>query len=57
MGLEISFIRKATASKGRFIWIDEMQKEYKSVREALLAQIQLTPFDPKKSLRLVIDAA
>ena len=23
----------------------------------MLAQIQLTPFDPKKSLRLVIDAA
>ena len=50
--------RKATASKGRFIWSDEMQKEYEVVRETtMLEQIQLTPFDPNKSLRLVIDAA
>ena len=57
MALEIPLIRKATASKGRFIWSDEMQKEYESVRETMLEQIQLTPFDPNKSLRLVIDAA
>ena len=57
VALEISLIRKATASKGCFIWSDEMQKEYESVRETMLEQIQLTPFDPNKSLRLVIDAA
>ena len=34
-----------------------MQSEYESIRKAMLEQIQLTPFDPKKSLRLVIDAA
>ena len=32
IALEIPLIRKATASKGRFIWSDEMQKEYKVVR-------------------------
>ena len=57
VALEIPLIRKATASKGRFIWSDEMQKEYESVRETMLEQIRLTPFDPNKSLRLVIDAA
>ena len=50
-------IKKATVSKGYFIWSDEMQKEYEVVRETVLEQIQLTPFDPNKSLRLVIDAA
>ena len=34
-----------------------MQSEYESIRKAMLEQIQLTPFDPNKSLRLVIDAA
>ena len=57
IALEIPLIRKATASKGRFIWSDEMQKEYEVVRETMLGQIQLTPFDPNKSLRLVIYAA
>ena len=40
---EIPLIRKAIASKGRFIWTDEMQKEYEVVRETMLEQIQLTP--------------
>ena len=50
-------IKKATVSKGYFIWSDEMQKEYEVVRETMLEQIQLTPFDPNKYLRLVIDEA
>ena len=57
MAPEIPLIRKATASKGHFIWINEMQREYESIRKTMLEQIQLTPFDPNKSLRLVIDAA
>ena len=32
IALEIPLIKKATVSKGRFIWSDEMQKEYKVVR-------------------------
>ena len=57
MALEIPLIRKATASKSRFIWSDELQKEWEITRKIMLEQIQLTPFDLKKSLRLVIDAA
>ena len=34
-----------------------MQREWEITRKIMLEQIQLTPFDPKKSLRLVIDAA
>ena len=37
--------------------MDEMDREYNIVRETMLVQIQLTPFDPNKSLRLVIDGA
>ena len=57
VALEILIIRKATASEGIFIWTDEIQKEYEVERKIMLEQIQLTPFDPNKSLRLVIDAA
>ena len=31
IALEIPLINEATASKGRFIWLDEMQNEYKVV--------------------------
>ena len=34
-----------------------MQKEWEITRKIMLEQIQLTPFDPEKTLRLVIDAA
>ena len=57
IALEIPLIRKASVSKGRFIWTDDMLNEYEVVRETMLEQIQLTPFDLNKSLRLVIDAA
>ena len=33
------------------------KKEYQTVRKTMLSQIRLTPFDPNKSLRLVIDAS
>ena len=57
VNLEIPLIRKDTASKGKFMWNDEMEKEYETVRKTILSQIRLTPFDPNKSLRLVIDAS
>ena len=37
VALEIPLIRKATASKGRFIWSDEMQREYESIRKTMLS--------------------
>ena len=57
VNLEIPLIRKETASKGKFMWNDEMDKEYEKVRKTLLSQIRLTPYDPNKSLRLVIDTS
>ena len=57
VAMEIPLIRKATASKGKFIWINEMEKEYEVVRKIVFEQIQLTPFDLNKSLRLVIESA
>ena len=51
VALKIPLIIDATASKGRFIWPDELQKEYEVVRKIMLEQIKLTPIDPNKSLR------
>ena len=34
-----------------------MQREWEITRKTMLEQIQLTPFDPEKTLRLVIDAS
>ena len=48
VALEIPLIRKTTSVKGRFVWMDEMEREYNIARETMLAQIQLTPFDPNK---------
>ena len=56
-GTRDSSDKEATASKGRFVWSDEMQREWEVTRKIMLEQIQQTPFDPEKSLRLVIDAA
>ena len=55
--LEIPLLRKSTAAKGKCVWTDKMDQEYNKVRKTILEQIQLTPFDPNKSLRLVIDGA
>ena len=57
VALEIPMIRKTTASEGKFVWTDEMDREYEAVRKTMLEQIQLTPFEPNKSLILVIDGA
>ena len=55
--LENPSIRKSKASKWKFVWTDKMDQEYGIVRKTMLEQIQLTPFDSNKSLRLVIDGA
>ena len=46
VALEIPLIRKATAARGKFVWTDEMEREYNIVTDTMLAQTQLTPFDP-----------
>ena len=53
--LEIPLLRKATAGNGKFVWTDALEEEYKNVREIMVNQIRLSPYDPNKPLRLVID--
>ena len=56
--MEIPLIRKAAAAKGKFIWTDEMKREYVTVRQTILEQIiGLTPFDERERLRLIVDGA
>ena len=55
VALEIPLIRKGTVAKGKFIWTNEMEKEYNTVRNTILEQISLTPVDERKTLRLIID--
>ena len=57
VNLEIPLIRKETASKGKFIWNEDMDREYETVRKTLLSQVRLTPYDPNKSLCLAIDTS
>ena len=50
--LEIPLLRKATAGTGRFIWTEDLEKEYNNVREIMINQIRLSPYEPSKPLRL-----
>ena len=56
VALEIPLISKGTAAKGKFIWTNEMEKEYNTVRNTILEQISLTPVDERKTLRPIIDS-
>ena len=55
--LEIPLIRKATASKGKFIRTDELEREYVTVWKTMLEKICLTTYNPDETLRLIIDGA
>ena len=53
--MEIPLIRKATAAKEKFIWMDEQDREYVRVRKTMLEWIRSTPYNKNKTLRLIID--
>ena len=40
-------LRAATGTRGRFVWIEDMENEYQN----------LSPYNPEQKLRLVIDGA
>ena len=40
-----------------FVWMDEMEKECRIVKKTMLEQIRLKPYNPDKTLRLIIDGA
>ena len=55
--MKIPLIRKATASKGKFIWPDDLEREYIRVRTTIPEQISLTQYDENKTVRLILDGA
>ena len=55
--LNIPNLRKATAGMAKFTWTPILEAEFKSVKEIMSTQIRLSPYDPSKRLRLVIDGA
>ena len=55
--LAIPNLRKATAGSAKFVWTSLLTEEYEAVKKVMVTQIRITPFDPAKVLRLVIDGA
>ena len=53
--LSIPNLRKATAGASKFAWTQILEEEYEAVKEIVTNQIRLSPYDPDKKLRLVID--
>ena len=55
--LNLSRLRKACASKGKITWDKELEDEYNNCMEIMQTRIKLSPYDPSKKLRLIIDRA
>ena len=55
--LEILLFRKATAGTGKFVWTQDLEQEYINVKKIMCEQIRLSPYSPKKTSHLVMDAA
>ena len=53
--LHLSMLRKATASKEKIIWNDELEAEYNNAIDIMRTRIRLSPYDPTKRLRLIIN--
>lgn len=55
--MAIPMLRKASGGPSKVAWNEELEAEYQAVLVIMQQQIKLTPYDPKKKLRLVIDGA
>ena len=55
--LNLTMLRKATIGKGKIDWTEEHEAEYQNAMNVMKTRIMLTPYDPKKRLRLIIDEA
>ena len=55
--LNLSMLRKLTVSKGKVTWKDELEVEYQNAIDIMKTRIKLSPYDPTKRLRLIIDDA
>ena len=50
-------LRKAFVSRGKVTWNKEPEEENQNVMRIMQTIIRLSPYNPKKKLRLVIDSA
>ena len=55
--INIPMLRKATGSRLKVEWNEELEAEYQAGIKIMKNQIKLSPYDPTKKLRLVIDGA
>ena len=55
--LNLTMLRKATVGKGKIDWTKEHEAEYQNAMQVMKTRIKLSPYDPKKRLRLIIDGA
>ena len=55
--LNIPMLRKASGSRSKVTWNSELEAEYSAVLKIMQTQIKLSPYNPSKKLKLVIDGA
>ena len=56
--LNCKLLRAATgAGGGKFKWTEDMENEYNNIKQIMKKQLKLSPYDPSRKLRLVIDGA
>ena len=55
--LEVPLLRKATAGNGKFTWTQDLEQEFVNTKKVMSEQIRLSPYNSKKTLNLVVDAA
>ena len=53
--LNLTMLRKLTVGKGKVDWTDELEVEYQNAMDIMKTRIKLSPYDPTKRLRLIID--
>ena len=55
--LNLTRLRKDAVGKGKIDWDEEHEAEYQNAMKVMQTRIMLSPYDPKKRLRLIIDGA
>ena len=55
--LHVPNLRKACAGNSKFVWNDLLEQEYLMVKKIIGTQIKISPYDPSRELRLLIDGA
>ena len=53
--LNLRILRKLTVGKGKVDWTEELEVEYQIAMDFMKTRIKLSPCDPTKRFRLIID--